>query len=144
MPIVQFCLRFHLFIKGRCVNAICARTQCQICNLLYQNCTNGIVVLPPSSRTLNNANCAVSSQIPSLYRGPVCQCHLCMNTMPNMQSTVSELHKWHCGITAQFAHTQQCHLCIFISGSISFLKTSVSMPFVRGDNANCAVSVESV
>ena len=53
---------------------------------------------------LANAKCAVSSQIPSLYRGPVCQCHLCMNTMPNMQSTVSELHKWHCGITFQFAH----------------------------------------
>ena len=41
----------------------------------YQSCTNGIVVLPPSSRTLNNANCA---------------------------TTVSELDKWHWCITAQF------------------------------------------
>ena len=41
--------------------------------------------LHAGSQTMHNAKYAVLSQALSLYRGPVCQCLLCMNTMPNMQ-----------------------------------------------------------
>ena len=53
-------------------------------------------------RTTHNDNCANSSQAPSLYRRPVCQCHLCKLTMPIVSTPITD------GLT----HITQCHLCM--------------------------------
>ena len=72
------------------------------------------------------------SEALSFCWGPVCQCHLtCWECQMCWSPLQMAPHTWPNAICASL----QCHLCTCFLGSVSLLRTGVSMPFVHADNA---------